>query len=75
LGSAPVSAPRKRPAPYAAASEVYLGRDLAGSIVVETKGVVRAFDADGKRLGTFGTDREAMREILERARAVREGER
>jgi len=33
---------------------------------------VRAFDADGKRLGTFGTDREAMREILERARAVRE---
>ena len=71
-----MSAPRKKPAPYAAASEVYLGRDLAGSIVVETKGVVRTFDADGKTTSELsGPTAKLCARFLERARAVREGER
>jgi hypothetical protein len=61
-------------APHAQASEsaVYLGRDLAGSILVVRKGQVTATDAAGKRLGTFKTDREAMGAVLAAARAVRE---
>jgi hypothetical protein len=56
----------------ASESAVYLGRDLAGSILVVRKGHVTATDAAGKRLGTFATDREAMRAVLAAARALRE---
>jgi hypothetical protein len=57
---------RRKNEPHAAASEsaVYLGREAVGSILVVRKGQVTALDAAGKRLGTFGTDREAMAAIL-----------
>ena len=59
----------------ASESAVYLGRDLAGSILVLRKGQVTATDAAGKRLGTFKTDREAMTAILTAARAARKAKR
>jgi hypothetical protein len=72
-----MNARRKKAAPHAQASEsaVYLGRDLAGSILVVRKGRVTATDAAGKRLGTFKSDREAMRAVLDAARAVLEAPR
>jgi hypothetical protein len=66
------SARRKKAAPHAEASTVYLGRAVAGSILVVRKGQVTATDAAGKRLGVYRTDREAMAAILAAARAVRE---
>jgi hypothetical protein len=63
------------PQAVAAESVVYLGRDVVGSILVVRKGQVTATDANGKRLGTFKTDREAMAAILAAARAERETKR
>jgi hypothetical protein len=65
-----MSAPSDLPAPRAPASEstVYLGRDVAGTVIVERKGQVTALDAAGRRLGIFQTDREAMAAILRAAR-------
>ena len=59
----------------AAESTVYLGRELAGSIVIRRKGEVLALDARGRRIGTFRTDREAMRVVLAAARATLEAKR
>ena len=72
-----MSARRKKAPPHAEASEstIYLDRDVAGTVIVERKGRVAALDAAGKRLGTFETDREAMRAILTAARAAREAKR
>jgi hypothetical protein len=53
-------------------STVYLGRDVAGTVIVERKGRVAALDAAGRRLGVYRTDRDAMAAILAAARAVRE---
>jgi len=66
------SACRKKAAPHAEASTVYLGRDAVGSILVVQKGRVTATDAAGKRLGVYRTDREAMTAILTAARAAQE---
>ena len=65
----------KKAAFRAEASTIYLDRDVAGTVMVERKGRVTATDAAGKRLGTFETDREAMRAILTAARAAREAKR
>jgi hypothetical protein len=72
-----MTARRKNAPPHAQASEstVYAGRDAVGSILVERKGRVKALDADGKRLGIFATDCEAMAAILAAARAARETRR
>ena len=72
-----MSARGKKAPPYVQASEstVYLDRDIAGTVIVERKGRVTALDTAGKRLGAFGTDREAMAAILAAARAVREAKR
>ena len=59
----------------ASESTIYLDRDVAGTVIVERKNRVAAVDARGKRLGTFETDREAMRAILTAARAAREAKR
>jgi hypothetical protein len=67
-----MAARRKKAALRAEASAVYAGRDAIGSILVVKKGQVTALDANGKRLGTFRTDREAMAAILTAARAARE---
>jgi hypothetical protein len=56
-------------------STVYAGRDAVGTVIVERKGRVTALDAAGKRLGIFGTDREAMAAILVAARAMPEAKR
>jgi hypothetical protein len=56
-------------------STVYLGRDVAGTVIVERKGRVTATDAAGNRLGVYRTDREAMAAILTAARAAREARR
>ncbi len=65
-----MSAHGKKAPPQAPALEsaVYLGRAVAGSILVVRKGQVIATDAAGKRLGIFQTDREAMAAILRAAR-------
>ena len=70
-----MSARGKKAPPHAEASTIYLDRDVAGTAIVERKGRVAALDAAGKRLGTFETDREAMRAILTAARAAREAKR
>ena len=64
-----MTARRKKAAPHAAASEsvVYTGRIAVGKIEIRRRGEVVAFDADGRSLGTFATDAEAMRAILGRA--------
>jgi hypothetical protein len=66
-----------RRTPHEAASEsvIYLDRDAVGKIEIRRKGQVTATDAAGKRLGTFKTDREAMRAVLAAARALREAKR
>jgi hypothetical protein len=63
----------KKAAPDAQTSEsvVYLGRAVAGSILVVRKGQVTATDAAGRRIGTFKTDREAMTAILAAAREAK----
>jgi hypothetical protein len=53
----------------ASESTVYAGRDAVGTVIVERKGRVTALDAAGKRLGVYRTDREAMRAVLDAARA------
>ena len=63
------------PAPRGRAVDDYLDRDVAGTAIVERKNRVAALDAAGKRLGTFETDREAMRAILTAARAARAAKR
>ena len=70
-----MSARGKKAPPHAEASTIYLDRDVAGTVIVERKNRVAAVDARGKRLGTFETDREAMRAILTAARAAREAKR
>jgi hypothetical protein len=56
------------PQPAAAESVIYQGRAAVGTVLVVRKGQVTALDAAGKRLGTFATDREAMRAVLEAAK-------
>jgi hypothetical protein len=72
-----LNARRMKVPPHAEASEstIYLDRDVAGTVILKRKGRVAALDAAGKRLGIFGTDREAMAAILAAARAVREARR
>ena len=73
-GRGAMSASSKKAAPHAQSSEstVYAGRDAVGSILVLRKGQVTATDAAGKRLGTFGTDREAMAAVLRAAREAKQ---
>jgi hypothetical protein len=52
-------------------SQVYLDRDIAGSILVVAKGKVAALDQDGKLIGTFATDRLAMAAVIAAARSGR----
>jgi len=48
-------------------SQVYAGRHIAGSILVRA-GKITATDSDGRRLGIFATDKQAMSAILDAAR-------
>jgi hypothetical protein len=62
---------REKAAPRAEASEVYLGRNAIGKIEIRRKGEVLAIGANGRRIGIFKTDAEAMAEILRAAREAR----
>jgi hypothetical protein len=59
-------------APHAADSEaaIYAGRDVVGHILVRS-GQITATDANGRRLGTYATDKLAMAAIIANARSGR----
>jgi len=64
-----VSAARRKEA--TSELQVYLDRDIAGSILVVRRGEVTALDQDGKLIGTFANDRAAMAAVIAAARAGR----
>jgi hypothetical protein len=59
-----VTARRKEPTE----SAIYIDRACVGTVLVEEKGRVIALDGDGKVLGVYATDKQAMSAIIAEAR-------
>jgi hypothetical protein len=63
-----MSAARRKAEPRQSESAVYLDRDCIGSVLIVAKGEVHAIDVNGRRLGVYRSDKEAMAAVIAAAR-------